>query len=72
MNTPRPRRPTAAFVLSALALTVALGGVAYSAIPDPMGVIHGCRNTRLLYVIDTGAGETCAPGDTALNCEIKR
>jgi hypothetical protein len=67
MNNSRPRRPTAAFVLSALALTVALGGVAYSAIPDPMGVIHGCRNTRVLYVIDTGTGETCGPGDTALN-----
>ncbi len=70
MNNPRPRRPTAAFVLSALALTVALGGVAYSAIPDPMGVIHGCRaNTAgTLRVIDSGAGQACDTSrETALN-----
>ena len=67
MINPRPRRPTAAFVLSALALTVALGGVAYSAIPDPMGVIHGCyMNTgRTLRVIDST--ESCPTNETALN-----
>ena len=68
MNNPRPRRPTAAFVLSALALTVALGGVAYSAIPDPMGVIHGCYlngMSRTLRVIDST--ESCLGSETALN-----
>ena len=68
MINPRPRRPTAAFVLSALALTVALGGVAYSAIPDPMGVIHGCYlngMSRTLRVIDST--ESCNTGETALN-----
>jgi hypothetical protein len=69
MNHPRPRRPTAPFVLSALALTVALGGVAYSAIPDPMGVIHGCymnQSSRTLRVIDSA--ESCSPTtETALN-----
>jgi len=67
MNTPRPRRPKAAFVLSALALTVALGGVAYSAIPDPMGVIHGCYDSggRILRVIDSAA--SCPGTETALN-----
>ena len=68
MINPRPRRPTAAFVLSALALTVALGGVAYSAIPDPMGVIHGCYTNnpgRTLRIIDST--ESCPGGETALN-----
>jgi hypothetical protein len=67
MINPRPRRPTAAFVLSALALTVALGGVAYSAIPDPMGVIHGCYMNagRTLRVIDST--ESCPTNETALN-----
>jgi hypothetical protein len=67
MNHPRPRRPTVPFVLSALALTVALGGVAYSAIPDPMGVIHGCYTNmgRTLKVIDST--ESCLGTETALN-----
>jgi len=68
MNNPRPRRPTAAFILSALALTVALGGVAYSAIPDAAGVIHGCYlngMSRTLRVIDST--ESCNTGETALN-----
>jgi hypothetical protein len=67
MNTPRPRRPTAPFILSALALTVALGGVAYSAIPDPMGVIHGCyANMRgAVRIIDSAA--SCDASETALN-----
>ena len=68
MKNPRPRRPTAAFVLSALALTVALGGVAYSAIPDAAGAIHGCYlngMSRTLRVIDST--ESCNTGETALN-----
>jgi hypothetical protein len=67
MKNPRPRRPTAPLVLSALALTVALGGVAYSAIPDPMGVIHGCYMNagRTLRVIDST--ESCPTNETALN-----
>jgi hypothetical protein len=52
-----------------LALVVALGGVAYSSIPDPMGVIHGCyeNSGRTLRVIDTGAGQSCGAAETALN-----
>jgi hypothetical protein len=65
MQHPRPRRPTAPLVLSALALVVAMGGVAYSAIPDAGGVIHGCYAGRALRVIDSAA--TCDPGETALN-----
>ena len=68
MQHPRPRRPTAPLVLSVLALVAALGGVAYSAIPDPMGVIHGCylnQGSRTLRVIDSA--ESCAGTETALN-----
>ena len=67
MQHPRPRRPTAPLVLSVLALVAALGGVAYSAIPDPMGVIHGCyANMRgAVRIIDSAA--SCDAGETALN-----
>jgi hypothetical protein len=67
MQHPRPRRPTAPLVLSVLALVAALGGVAYSAIPDPMGVIHGCyANMRgAVRIIDSAT--SCDSGETALN-----
>jgi len=67
MQSPRPRRPTAPLVISVLALVAALGGVAYSAIPDPMGVIHGCytNSGRTLRVIDST--ESCLGSETALN-----
>jgi hypothetical protein len=68
MHSPRPRRPTAPLVISVLALMVALGGVAYSSIPDASGVIHGCYTTqgsRTLRVIDSA--ESCLGSETALN-----
>lgn len=50
----------AAFLLSA--------GIAFGAIPDSNGVIHGCiGNNGSLSVIDTGQGQTCAQNQTALN-----
>jgi hypothetical protein len=53
------RRPSPAIVVSLLALCVALGGVAYAAIPGPGGVIKGCYNptgTRhALSVVDQDA-----------------
>jgi hypothetical protein len=57
----------AGIVLAALALLV-LGGVAYAAIPDSGGVIHGCYKTSdgKLRVIDS-ASESCVSGETALN-----
>ena len=57
-------------VVAYLALVVALGaagGVAYSSIPDPQGVIHGCYNDRVLHVIDTAGGGACEAGETALD-----
>jgi hypothetical protein len=50
-------------------IAVVIGGaaVAYAAIPDSKGIIHGCRNNRtgLLRVIDSG--QTCLSSETALD-----
>ena len=59
-------------VVAYLALGVALGaagGVAYSSIPDPQGVIHGCYNNArgAVRVIDTGGSGVCEAGETALD-----
>lgn len=55
-------------VASFSAVSLALGGAAYAAIPDPAGVIHGCRSNLLhtLTVIDS-ANSSCPIGTTALN-----
>ena len=44
------------------------GSVAYAAIPDPSGVVHGCYDTLLgtLRVVDTGANQNCLPTETAI------
>jgi hypothetical protein len=53
------------------ALTVAAisaGGIAYAAIPDGTGLIHGCRAEPggALRVIDSEQGEACRPNETEL------
>ena len=59
-------------VMAALIACAALaGGVAYAAIPDGNGVIHGCYNTGAnpsgaLRVIDTEAGAKCAKNEKPL------
>jgi hypothetical protein len=61
------RRNVVAYIALGIAL-VAAGGVAYSSIPDPQGVIHGCFNdTRgALRVIDSPSA-SCDAGETALD-----
>jgi hypothetical protein len=59
-------------IVAYLALGVAVcavGGVAYSSIPDAQGVIHGCYDdaSGALRVIDTGASGVCRGGETALD-----
>ncbi len=53
----------------AIVVAVAVGGVAvaYAAIPDSKGVIHGCRNSGsgLLRVIDSG--QTCSASESSLD-----
>jgi hypothetical protein len=60
----RLRVATAALALAALG-----GGIAYAAIPDAAGVIHGCRTLAggTLRVIDSEAGQTCRSSEAALN-----
>lgn len=56
------RRPSPALVVAFIALLLALGGVAFAAIPDSDdGEIHGCyaNNNGALRVIDAQAGQTC-------------
>jgi hypothetical protein len=61
-----PRTRIIAAAVAALALA---GAVAYATIPDSGGVIHGCyqRNNGQLRVIDTGAGQTCNPSESAIS-----
>jgi hypothetical protein len=56
-------------ILAAAVALLVLGGVAYAAIPDANGVIHGCRKNSggALRVIDSEAGQTCSGSETALN-----
>jgi hypothetical protein len=50
-------------------IAVVIGGaaIAYAAIPDSKGIIHGCRNngSGVLRVIDSG--QSCSPAETALD-----
>jgi hypothetical protein len=66
------RRNLVAYVALGISLA-ATAGVAYSAIPDGNGVIHGCYTsaTGALRVIDTEASGTCRGGETALDWNQK-
>jgi hypothetical protein len=58
-----------AFVALAIAgIALVVGGIAYAAIPDGSGVIHGCyqKNQGALRVIDTGTTQTCSSSETPL------
>jgi hypothetical protein len=54
-----------------VAVAAAVGGVAYAAIPDPSGVIHGCyvSGTGQLRVYDSQSptAKKCASNETPLN-----
>jgi len=62
------RRNLVAYVALVAALA-AVGGVAYSSIPDAQGVIHGCydNSSGALRVIDTAGSDVCRGGETALD-----
>jgi hypothetical protein len=55
--------------LSAVALLVVLGGVAWAAIPGPNGIIHACYKRRggALRVINTSAHAKCGHREAELN-----
>src|SRR4051794_13125983 len=64
----RRRRPSPALIVAALALAVALGGVAVAAIPSSDGVIHGCykQHKGQLRVVDAASGQHCRRSEVAL------
>ncbi len=60
--------PSRWLIVASVIALVALGGIAYAAIPDTGGVIHGCYDSRgALSVVDPGPGGSCATGETALS-----
>lgn len=66
MNWIRKHRPSPATAIALAALVVALGGVAFAAIPDSNGTIHGCfkNNNGDLRVVDSSAG--CRSNETSI------
>jgi len=57
-------------VLAAIGVSTVVGASSASAsIPDPTGVIHGCRNNTfgLVRVIDTANGQPCLASETPLD-----
>jgi hypothetical protein len=62
----RARRPSPSLFVAVISLMIASASVAYAAVPDSAGVIHGCITTRTgaLRVIDTETtpAGTCASG----------
>ena len=62
----RTPRPSPSMFLAAISLLIASASIAYAAVPDSAGVIHGCITTRTgaLRVIDTEAtpAGTCSAG----------
>ena len=58
-----------AFVaLAIVGIALVAGGIAYAAIPDGSGVIHGCyqKNQGTLRVIDTDTTQTCSSSESPL------
>jgi hypothetical protein len=54
-------------VLAVTVIAVLGASIAYASIPDPSGVIHGCRNngSGVMRVIDSG--QTCTPAESSLD-----
>jgi hypothetical protein len=69
----RLRRPSPATAIALIALSVAMGGVAYASIPDSGGVFHGCYATTegLVLGIPHTKGETrlVQPGEACRSYE---
>lgn len=64
----RAGAPSPATVIALIALTVALGGVGYAAIPSRDGTINGCYSTATgtLRVVDPGEKKKCGDGEKGL------
>jgi hypothetical protein len=68
MKKRRGGRRLALLVVAAAAVGAGVG-IAYAAIPDGSGVIHGCysNTSGALRVIDTGAGQRCSAAEKAVD-----
>src|SRR5882757_8823735 len=64
----RPTRRVAVLVGAGVAALAVAGAVAYAAVPDSAGAIHGCYNKLFgsLRVIDTDRNARCLPGESAI------
>jgi Collagen triple helix repeat (20 copies) len=62
-------RRTRWFLVGGVVGAALAGGVAYAAIPDSGGVIHGCyqKNVGNLRVIDPSAGDNCRPSEVPID-----
>src|SRR2546426_104166 len=60
-------RPSTGTVLGLTALVVAIGGVAFAAIPDSGGTIHGCysNSNGNLRIVESSAG--CRSNENAIS-----
>jgi collagen triple helix repeat protein len=76
LTNPRPTSLLTVATMVAVALAAVLGGVAWAAIPDQGGTIHGCYQTTTgllqpkvgtLRVIDPSSGQACQAGESALS-----
>src|SRR3954447_15947124 len=67
----RRLRPSPSTAFGFAALMVALGGVAFAAIPDSNGTIHGCvhKSNGDLRVVETQA--SCRGNENALNWNVQ-
>ena len=65
----RPTRRVAVLVGAGVAALAVAGAVAYAAVPDSAGAIHGCYNKLFgsLRVIDTDRNARCLPGESAIS-----
>src|SRR5882757_1034844 len=65
----RPTRRVAVLVGAGVAALAVAGAVAYAAVPDSAGVIHGCYNKLFgsLRVTDTAHNGRCLAGETAIS-----
>jgi hypothetical protein len=63
------RRRKRVVMITAVAIGLMAGGVAYASIPDSTGVVHGCygKLNGSLRVIDTAKSQKCASNELALN-----
>src|SRR5215211_6312496 len=67
----RRHRPSPGTAFGFAALMVALGGVAFAAIPDSNGTIHGCfqKGNGALRVVESQA--SCRNNENALNWNVQ-